>query len=83
MATGPEMAMQMAFKMFGIDTAETREQIITAARSVLSFDARLKSIEENQVLILNALSNLVQHLSTQRSIEDGQRDEQSEDGKIQ
>jgi len=59
MATGSEMAMKaalnMAFKMFGIDSTSIQQDVVTAAYAVLTFDVRLADIERNQRVIMTAL----------------------------
>lgn len=59
MATGQEMAMKaamnMVFKMFGIDGEQTQRDVVNAVASVLSFDARLAAMERNQMRIMAKL----------------------------
>lgn len=59
MATGQDMAMRgalnMVFKMFGIDQASTQRDIVNAAQAVLTFDTRLADIARNQAAIMKAL----------------------------
>lgn len=60
MASGQEMAlkaaMNMVFKMFGIDGEQTQRDIVKAVAAVLSFDTRLAIMERNQMRIMRALN---------------------------
>lgn len=47
MATGPEMMISALLKMCGINTPDLQKQVATAVQAVLSFDRRLKCIEDH------------------------------------
>lgn len=59
MALGNEMAvkaaMNMVFKMFGIDAEQTKEDVLKAVSAILTFDTRLAEMERTQTQILDAL----------------------------
>lgn len=70
MVSGNEMAvkaaMNMVFKMFGIDAEQTKADILRAVSAILTFDTRLAEMERTQTQILEAL---------RENDENGRRDE--------
>lgn len=77
MATGQEMAVKaalnMVFKMFGIDQASTQADIVAATKAVLTFDVRLADIERNQM-------RMMQHFNIEPEQNNGRSENIGRDG---
>jgi hypothetical protein len=77
MATGQEMALQaavnLACRMFGINSAQIQQDIINAIALVVSLDRRFTALEIQQAAILAALSK-------QEPNDNGEIDDHGNDG---